>query len=196
MMEHTTPNHDNPWTTLSTREIYANEWLRLREDQVVRPDGAQGIYGVIETRKATGVVALTPEREVYLVGQYRYPTQCYSWEIPEGGADEGEEALDAAKRELAEETGVIAKQWTPLSENIQVSNCISSELGYLYLAEDLEEVGAHPEGTEMLEVKRVPFEKAVSMVESGEIQDGMSIMAILLAERHLSRRGRSYQTPS
>lgn len=188
-MKHTAPNHDNPWTTLSTREIYTNEWIRLREDQVLRPDGARGIYGVLETRKATGVVALTPEREVYLVGQYRYPTQCYSWEIPEGGADEGEEALDAAKRELAEEAGLRAKRWTPLSENIQVSNCFSSELGYLYLAEDLEEVAAHPDGTELLELRRIPFERAVAMVESGEIQDAMSIMAILLTERHLRRRG-------
>ena len=105
---------ENPWKTLESRLVYSNPWISVREDQVIRPDGQNGIYSVVETRIATGVVALTPERDVYLVGQYRYPTEMYSWEIIQGGADEDEEPLAACKRELQEEAGLIAKDWTPL----------------------------------------------------------------------------------
>jgi 8-oxo-dGTP pyrophosphatase MutT (NUDIX family) len=133
------------------------------------------------------VVALTPEAEVYLFGQYRYPLEEYSWEIVEGGVDEGEEPLAAAKRELQEEAGLVANKWTVLSAGIHLSNCITSERGYLYLAQELSEVGASPESTEVLKVQRVPFAECLRMVEFGEIKDSMTIIAILLAERWLKK---------
>lgn len=176
---------ENPWKTLGTREVYRNPWLTLREDRVIRPDGHEGIYGVIDTRIATGVCALTPERELYLIGQYRYPTKCYSWEIVEGGTDPGEDCMDAMKRELREEAGLVAGRWTPLGHEIHLSNCISSEIGYIYLAEELTEVGAEPEGTEVLEVRKVPFEECLAMVDRGEIVDAVSVLGILLLERYL-----------
>lgn len=176
---------ENPWKTLGSREIYRNPWLSLREDRVIRPDGVEGIYGVIDTRIATGVCALTPDRELYLVGQYRYPTQCYSWEIVEGGSDPGEHYLDAMKRELREEAGLVAARWTPLGHEIHLSNCISSEIGYIYLAEELTEVEAEPEGTEVLEIRKLPFEECVAMIDRGEIVDAVSVLGILLLERHL-----------
>src|SRR5690606_11888068 len=129
----------NPWKTLDTKVVYENTWIRVREDVVVRPDGKPGIYGVVETRLAPGVAALTPENEVYLVGQYRYPMDSYSWEIIEGGSDDDESALDAAKRELREEAGLEASHWEALGPEIHLSNCHSNERGYLFLATGLTE---------------------------------------------------------
>ena len=176
-------DHKNPWKTLGSRKVYQNPWLSLREDKVIRPDGKEGIYGVVDTRIATGVVALSSEREIYLVGQYRYPTEMYSWEIIEGGTDGNEEALIAAKRELQEEAGLIAGKWMQLGGEIHLSNCITSERCFIYLAEDFQEVEACPEGTEVLSVKKIPFAEALAMVDSGEIVDSVSIMAIYRAQR-------------
>ena len=176
----------NPWKTISSRKVYSNPWMSVREDQVIRPDGQNGIYGVIDTRIATGVVALTPEHEVYLVGQYRYPTDVYSWEIVQGGADENEDPLTACKRELQEEAGLIAETWTPIGGEIHLSNCISSEKGYLFVAEGLSETEASPDGTEVLQLKKLPLREAVRMAVSGEIVDAVSIIGILLAEKWLN----------
>jgi 8-oxo-dGTP pyrophosphatase MutT (NUDIX family) len=172
----------NPWKTLRTREVYRNPWMRVREDAVVRPDGEEGIYGVVETRAATGVIALTPEGDVQLVGQYRYTTDMYSWEIVQGGADSGEDPLDAAKRELQEEAGLRAGRWDALGGEIHLSNCISAERGYLFIAQDLEPVPAAPDGTELLQLKAVPLQKAVEMARRGEVPDAMSVIGLLLAE--------------
>lgn len=179
----------NPWTTLRSRVVYENAWISVREDDVIRPDGSEGIYGVLDTRIANGVVALTPERDVYLVGQYRYPNDVYSWEIIEGGTDPGEEPLECAKRELQEEAGLIAATWHTLGHEIHVSNCVTSEVGYLFIAEDLTVTEATPDATEVLQLKKVPFEEAVAMVERGEIVDALTIMGLLLAERWLKKNG-------
>ncbi len=173
----------NPWRTLSTRVVYKNPWITVREDQVINPAGNPGIYGVISTRVATGIVALTNDNQIFLVGQYRYTMNTYSWEIPEGGAEEGEEPLLAAKRELKEEAGVEAALWEQLGGEVHVSNCVSSERGILFLARQLDEGIASPEETEVLKVKKVPFSEALAMVDRGEITDGLSIIAILRAAR-------------
>ena len=157
----------------------------MREDSVVRPDGNPGIYGVIESSPATGIVALTDSAEIVLVGQYRYPTSQYSWEIVEGGANSGESVLDAAKRELQEEAGLVAQSWEQLGHEVHLSNCISAERGTLYLARGLTEVPAAPDATEILEVKKVPMPLALRMVFDGEIQDAMSIIGILRADVYL-----------
>ncbi len=180
---------ENPWKTLKSRVVYSNPWISVREDQVIRPDGQNGIYGVVETRIATGVVALTPERDVYLVGQYRYPTEMYSWEIIQGGTDKDEDPLVACQRELQEEAGLIAKEWTQLGGEIHLSNCVSSEKGYVYVAEVLSETQASPDGTEVLQIKKVSFEKALRMAQCGEIVDAMSVIAIFLTEKWLEGRG-------
>jgi len=180
----------NPWQTLSSREIYKNPWVRVREDSVTRPDGEPGIYSVVEMRAATGVVALDSEGNVVLVGQYRYPTERYSWETIQGGAEPGEAPLAAIQRELREEGGLAAGRWEQLGAEVQLSNCVSDELGYLYLARDLDVVGPpEPDGTEVLALKRIPFADALAQALSGEISDGMSVMGLCRAAAHPDLQG-------
>lgn len=170
---------ENPWRRLDSRIVYRNAWITVREDGVVRPDGQPGIYGVVVTRPATGVLALTEDGRVYLVGQYRYTLDAYSWEIIEGGGEPGESPLQAAQRELREEAGLEARDWTPLGGEIALSNCHSDERAHLFVARDLRHVGAAPEGTEDLRVKAIPFAEALAMVDYGEITDAVSVIALL-----------------
>lgn len=180
-------SEQNPWKTLGTKKIYTNPWISVREDDVIRPDGSPGIYGVIESKAATGVVALTPQNEIYLVGQYRYPTKNYSWEIVEGGAEAGEQPLHAIQRELQEEAGIKAATWVQLGGVVHLSNCFSAEAAYLYVARDLTAVNRKPDVTEILEVKCVPFSEALRMVDDGLVTDAMSIIAILRAQRLIEK---------
>lgn len=181
---------NNPWRTLSSRIVYSNPWISVREDNVIRPDGEPGIYGVVETRIATGVVAIEPDLTTYLVGQYRYPTKMYSWEIPEGGTDKDEEPIVAARRELKEEAGIEAVKWRQLGPEFHLSNCYSSEIAVVFLAENLKSVGASPDGNEKIEVKALPFRDVYRMVLSGEIVDAVSIVAITRAASVLREEGR------
>jgi 8-oxo-dGTP pyrophosphatase MutT (NUDIX family) len=168
----------SPWQTLASREVYDNAWIRVREDAVVRPDGEPGIYGVVHFKNiATGILAVEGEF-IYLVGQYRYALDRYSWEIPEGGCPEGEDPLTAAKRELEEETGLRAANWKKMGE-AYLSNSISDELAIWFLATDLTQGEHSPEGTEQLRVRRVTFQQALEMTFMGEITDALSLLAIM-----------------
>lgn len=171
--------HGNPWQTLSTREVYENDWIKVREDAVLRPDGEPGIYGVVHLKNiAVGVVAVDEDGSIYLVGQYRYTLDRYSWEIPEGGCPQGEEPLEAAKRELEEETGLRAREWKR-SGWAHLSNSVTDEVAVWYLARGLSQAERRPEATEELEVRRVPFNEALAMVMRGEITDALSMLAIM-----------------
>lgn len=168
----------NPWTTLASQEVYDNAWINVREDKVVRPDGEQGIYGVVHFKnKAIGVLAIEDD-SIYLVGQYRYPLEQYSWEIPEGGCAEGEDPLVAAQRELEEETGLSARHWQRLGI-AHLSNSVSDELAIWFLATGLTQGQHRPEGTEQLKVRRLSLEEAFRMALGGEITDALSLLAIM-----------------
>ena len=174
----------NPWQTLSSREIYQNAWIAVREDAVIRPDGKNGIYGVVSMRnRAVGIVPLHDDGTVTLVGQFRYTMNEYSWEIPEGGCPFDEEPLEAAKRELLEETGLRAEKIEPIAREVHLSNSVSDERAYLFLATGLTQGDAAPEGTEKIATRRVPLNRAVDMALAGEINDALSVLALVLAAR-------------
>ena len=168
----------NPWTTISSKRVYDNPWITVREDKVVRPDGEPGIYGVVHYKNiAVGVLAIE-EDHIYLVGQYRYPLQRYPWEIPEGGCPEGEEPLRAAQRELREETGLEATRWQMLGE-AYLSNSVADEYAVWFIATELVPGEVRPEGTEKLSVRRVPLREALAMALNGEITDALSLLALM-----------------
>ncbi len=170
----------NPWTTLGSREVYANPWIRVREDQVLKPNGAPGIYGVVEYRhRAVGVVPIDDENHIWLVGQYRYTQNRYEWEIPEGGCPEGESLEDCARRELLEETGLVAGHLEPLLLDLQLSNSVSNETAHLFIARQLTQTPPRPEDTEELAIRRLPLAEAIAMAAAGEIRDAMSVIALL-----------------
>lgn len=169
---------ESPWKKISSRLIYENPWIRLREDQVIAPSGVPGIYGVVEARAAVGVIALTAESHVHLVGQYRYPIECYSWEIPEGAAERGESPLEAATRELREETGITARSWKPLGGEVHLSNCFTAERAFLFIATELTQGETDFDPTEQLVQRTVPLKDVLSMAMDGEITDGLSLIAI------------------
>ena len=168
----------NPWRTLSSREVYANAWIGVREDQVIRADGGPGLYGVVHFKNiAVGVLAVE-DRDIYLVGQYRYPLGLYSWEIPEGGCAEGEDPLAAAQRELEEETGLRARRWQRAGA-AHLSNSVSDEYAQWFIATELTQGEQRPDGTERLAIRRVPFQEALRMALAGEITDALSLLAIM-----------------
>ncbi len=172
-------NSENPWKTHRIEESYKNPWIRITHRDVTNPSGGKGIYGVVHFKNvAVGVVPLDGEGYTWLVGQYRYTLEQYSWEIPEGGAPQGSLPLDSAKRELLEETGITALKWTPLLE-LHTSNSVTDEYGVAYIAQDLHFGEAEPEETEDLNVRRLPFSEVVDMVMRGDITDSLSMVAIL-----------------
>lgn len=168
----------NPWTQVSRQVAYQNPWIVVYHDDVIRPDGQPGIYGMVHYRnRAVAVIPFDREERVLLVGQYRYTLSCYSWEVPEGGAAEGEDPLEAARRELAEETGFSAANWRLLLR-AHLSNSVSDEEAFCYLATDLREGQACPEGTEELRLRWVHFAEALDMIDRGEISDALTILSL------------------
>src|SRR5687768_13762509 len=173
-----TDETDNPWRKTASREVYENDWIHVREDAVVRPDGEPGIYGVVHFKNlAVGVLAVEGD-ELYLVGQYRYTLESYSWEIPEGGCPEGEDPLEAARRELEEETGLRARRWEKMGE-AHLSNSATDEFAVWYLATELTQGEQRPDGTEELRVRRVKVAEALRMALAGEITDALTLLAVM-----------------
>jgi 8-oxo-dGTP pyrophosphatase MutT (NUDIX family) len=169
---------ENPWRKLASRKVYDNAWISVREDSVIRPDNQEGIYGVVHFKNlAIGILAVEDDF-IYLVGQYRYALDSYSWEIPEGGCAEGEDPLVAAQRELEEETGLRAECWERMGE-AHLSNSVTDEHAIWFLATNLTQGKQRPEGTEQLQVHRVPFQEALLMALQGEITDALSLLAIM-----------------
>jgi 8-oxo-dGTP pyrophosphatase MutT (NUDIX family) len=170
---------ENPWKKLKSKSIYENPWIKLREDEVINPNGGQNIYGVVEFKNlAIGIVPLDEEYNTWLVGQYRYALDEYSWEIPMGGGALEVDALDSAKRELKEETGLESKSWTCISR-IHTSNSVCNELGYIFLARELHLSEPDPEETEQLEIRKLPINEAFKMVLENKITDSLSVAGIL-----------------
>lgn len=171
--------HRNPWTVLAEKQVYNNPWISVTEFDVLNPKGGKGIYGKVHFKNtAIGILPLDQELNTYLVGQYRFPIGQYSWEIPEGGGPMGIDVLESAKRELREETGLIADQWTKVME-MHLSNSVSDEAAVLFLARELHQHQSAPEDTEELIVKKVPFDEVYRMTCDGIITDALTVAAVL-----------------
>ena len=170
--------HHNPWKILDREIVYDNPWIEITEFQVINPSGGKGIYGKVHFKHiAIGVIALDADWNTWLVGQYRFTLDQYTWEIPEGGGRMDEDPLEEAKRELLEETGLLANEWIKIL-TMNLSNSVSDELAIIYLARNLEQREAQPEETEELAIKKIPFDDVVRMADDGKITDSMTIAAI------------------
>jgi 8-oxo-dGTP pyrophosphatase MutT (NUDIX family) len=169
----------NPWKTTSSHVAYENAWIRVREDQVIRPDGGPGVYGVVEIRPSVGIVAVNERDEIALVGQWRYAVNRYSWEIPRGGSHSGEiDMLSVAQRELAEEAGLLAQHWEALGP-VDVCNGVANDVQNLYLASELRPTETRFDPEEEIAVQWRPFDEAVRMAVDGRITEVCSVAAIL-----------------
>ncbi len=172
-------SEENPWKINHEKNIYDNPWINVTEFQVINPSGNPGIYGKIHFKnKAIGILTLDENRNTYLVGQYRFPLNQYSWELPEGGGSLESSPLDSAKRELLEETGLKASSWTEILR-MYLSNSVCDEEAIVYLAQNLEQFEAEPEETEQLIIKKMPFAEVYQMVCRGEITDAITVAAVL-----------------
>jgi len=169
---------DNPWKVIESKEVYENPWISVTEFDVINPSGGAGIYGKVHFKnRALGIIAMDNEGQIWLVGQFRFTLDAFSWEIPEGGGPLGTDPLESAKRELKEETGLIADNWEKLLE-IHLSNSVSDEFGIIYLATGLRQGVSEPEETEKLHIQKISLEDAYNMVLKHQITDSMSIAAV------------------
>ena len=178
-----------PWRRHLRRIAYENDWITVWHDLVTRPDGSSGVYGVVHyANLAGGAVVLDDADRLLLVGQHRYTLDAPSWEIPEGGVAPGEAPLDGVRRELREETGVEAADWTELAR-AHLSNSVSDEAAVIYLATGVVVGRADPEPTEQIEVRWVAFDEALAMTMNGRITDAMSIIGIQRVALERARGG-------
>jgi ADP-ribose pyrophosphatase len=169
----------NSWKTLKTEVKFETPWITVSKHDVLNPAGKPGLYGMVHFKNiAIGVVPLDKDLNTWIVGQWRYPLEQYSWEIIEGGGPHGIDPVESAKRELKEEAGIIAEKYTELCR-IHTSNSVTDEYGIIYLAQNLSFTESEPEESEDLTIKKVSFDTAFEMVMKGEITDSLSMAAIL-----------------
>ncbi|MBK9285892.1 MAG: NUDIX hydrolase [Sphingobacteriaceae bacterium] len=169
----------NPWKTLKSEIKLETPWIKVEKHDVITPSGTQGVYGTVHFKNlAIGIIPIDNQLNTWLVGQWRYPLNAYSWEIIEGGGPLNTDPLESAKRELKEETGLTAMSYELIC-NMHTSNSVSDEYSHIYLATDLTEGIAEPDENEDLKIMKVPFQKAYEMVMNGEITDSLSMVGIL-----------------
>jgi 8-oxo-dGTP pyrophosphatase MutT (NUDIX family) len=183
----------DPWTVKSVTREFENNWLAVDVHEVIHPGGREGTYGVVRVRRlAVGVLPIEPDGRVHLVGQWRFPLARYSWEMPEGGAEPGEDAETCARRELLEETGLAAASLDKILE-LDLSNSLTDECAILFLATGLTHGEASPEDTEVLRRRTAPFAEVLNRAIDGRIRDSLTVAAVLRAH-HMAVTGRLPQS--
>ena len=175
-----------PWIVLGSKVVYRNPWIKVREDRVIRPDGKKGIFGVVSIKPGVSVLPMDDKGNVYLTKEYHYGVERVTIEAVSGGADKGETKLQTAKRELKEETGLIAKRWTCLGFANPFTTVASSS-HHMYLAQKLVQSKSKQDGTEVIKVIKVSFKIAVKWVMESKITHSPSAILILKAENYLER---------
>ncbi len=169
----------NPWIVKSKKIVYDNAWVQIQHHEVINPSGGDGIYGVVHFKNyAIGIIPIDENGYTWLVGQYRYPLDVYSWELPEGGGPLEDDPLESAKRELREEVGITANKWTKIMD-IHTSNSITDELGFVYVAQDLTFGETEHEEVEEIVIRKVHFNELVDMIMNGQITDSITIASVL-----------------
>lgn len=180
--------HGEAWRVVETRPLYDNPWISLTEYDAIAPTGRPALYGVVRFKNlALAVLPIDDQGQVTLVGQHRFAIPGYSWELPEGGGPIGGDPLESAQRELREEAGLEAAQWRQVLR-FHLSNSITDERGFGYLATGLSPVPTAPDDTEALVLARVPFREALDAALAGHMQD-MLTLAMLLRAYHMAREG-------
>ncbi|MFM7021766.1 MAG: NUDIX domain-containing protein [Flavobacteriales bacterium] len=173
-----TDTNVNPWTVLKSQEVHDTPWIKVMKHDVLNPAGNPSIYSTVNFKnRAIGVIPLDENYNTWIVGQYRFPVKQYSWEIPEGGGDKNETPEESAKRELSEETGIEAKKWTKIQE-FHMSNSVTDEHAFLFVAQELTFHNSHPDENEELAIRKLPFQELYEMVLKGEIMDSITVVAV------------------
>lgn len=176
----------SPWKILKSESKYKTPWIEIIHHDVITPGGSNGIYGcVIFQNIAVGVIALDKDYNTWLVGQFRFPLQKYTWELPEGGCPLDEVPLAAAQRELKEEVGITAKEWT-LVQEMDLSNSATDEVSFTYVAKDIVLGEACQDDNEDITIKKLPFNEVYQMVLKGEIRDAISVAGILKVKQMIN----------
>ncbi|MCZ2248721.1 MAG: NUDIX hydrolase [Bacteroidia bacterium] len=169
---------ENPWTIIDSKEVYESPWILVKKFDVLNPVGKPATYSTVSFKnKAIGVIPLDKHYNTWIVGQYRFPIQEYSWEIPEGGGDPKVSYRESAERELLEETGITAKKYTEIMR-MHTSNSASDEEAIVFIAQELSFETASPEETEVLNIRKLPFEELYKMVHQGKVSDAITIAAV------------------
>jgi 8-oxo-dGDP phosphatase len=177
-----------PWSVRAARTAYENPWLILRHYEAIAPTGNPAIYGVVSFKNfAIAILPLHENGDVTLIGQHRMPLADYTWELPEGGGPIGVDPLESAQRELREEAGLVAADWRQVLK-FQLSNSISDERGFGFIATGLSPAEVEPDATEALQIARAPFRQALDLAVAGEMTDAMTV-AMLLRAYHMAREG-------
>lgn len=178
----------NPWRLLGARTAFDNPWISVVEQDAIDPAGSSRVYGLVRFKKlAVGVLPVDDRGRVHLVGQWRVPLGRYSWEMPEGGCEPGEDPEASARRELEEEAGLVAASLTPIIE-MDLSNSITDERAICYLATGLSPGERAPEPVEVLQNRVAPFATVLGDVVDGRIRDAMTVAAVLRAY-HMVKTG-------
>ncbi|MGB1120421.1 MAG: NUDIX domain-containing protein [Saprospiraceae bacterium] len=179
IIKNSTHENKNPWIVKSKKIVYDNAWVQIQHHEVINPSGGDGIYGVVHFKNyAIGIIPIDENGYTWLVGQYRYPLDVYSWELPEGGGPLEDDPLESAKRELREEVGITANKWTKIMD-IHTSNSITDELGFVYVAQDLTFGETEHEEVEEIVIRKVHFNELVDMIMNGQITDSITIASVL-----------------